>query len=219
MMTMKSIKIISFLLLATLSIKAQQQNAEPILKSLAEKHNSYDNLTADFTFHFKSLQSDQQKEWSGTIIMAGEKYKLELRNSTMYYNGETLWNHLHGPNEVNISEPPKDENADIINHPYKIFDIYNKDFKYQYIEQRTTGNQELHVIDLYPKDLDKDYSRVRLFLTSGDVQLHAAKIFAKDGSRYRIEINNLKTNQSVPDSTFVFDEKAHPDAEIIDMRF
>ncbi|MCF8336283.1 MAG: outer membrane lipoprotein carrier protein LolA [Bacteroidales bacterium] len=217
---MKYIALLTIILLSGFNISAQDKNAEKLLKTLAEKHNAYENITADFTFHYKSLQSESENTWSGSVIMEGEKYKLELRNSTIYYNGTTLWNYLQGPNEVNISEPVQNEDSDIINHPHQIFDIYKKkNFKYKFLGKESMNGQEVYVIDLYPKTLDKDYSRIRLYLTQEAIQIHSAKIFAKDGSRYTIEIKNMKTNQSVHDSTFVFNTEAHPDAEVIDMRF
>ena len=216
---MRYIALLIIIPMVAFGTYAQDRNAEKLLEALSEKHNAYENITANFTFHYKNLQTESENEWTGKIIMQGEKYKLELKNSTIYYNGKTLWNHLHDPNEVNISEPPKQEDSDIINHPHQIFDIYKKDFKYKYLGKETVNGQEVYVVDLYPEELDKDYSRIRLNLTQNDVQIHSARIFAKDGSRYQIEIENMQTNQSISDSTFVFNEEAHPDAEVIDMRF
>ena len=216
---MKYIVLLISALLAAFNTYSQDENAEKLLKTLAEKHNTYDNITADFTFYYKNLQTESENKWNGSIIMKGEKYKLELRNSTIYYNGKTLWNHLHGPNEVNISEPVQNEDSDIINHPHQIFDIYKKDFKYKYLGKETSKGQEVYVVDLYPEELDKDYSRIRLYLTLDNIRIHSAKIFAKDGSRYQIEIENMKTNQPVDDSAFAFNKEDHPDAEVIDMRF
>ena len=216
---MRYIALLTVLLLTVVNTSAQDRNAEELLKALAEKHNDYDNITADFTFYYTNLQAGNENEWSGSIIMEGKKYKLKLKNSTVFYNGKTLWNYLHGPNEVNISEPPSQENSDIINHPHQIFDIYEKDFKYKYLGKETSNGKEVYVVDLYPKELDKDYSRIRLYLSQNNIQIHSAKIFAKDGSRYRIDIENMKTNLSLNDSTFIFNKEDHPDAEVIDMRF
>ncbi|MFP4621360.1 MAG: LolA family protein [Bacteroidales bacterium] len=211
--------LILIIMFGALDSYAQNKNAEKLLKALAEKHNAYENITADFTFHYKNLQTENENKWSGKIIMEGDKYKLELRNSTIYYNGKTLWNHLHESNEVNISEAAEQEDSDIINHPHQIFDIYKKDFKYKYIDEETKDGQGVHVVDLYPKEIDKEYSRIRLYLTQEEVNIHSAMIFAKDGSRYNIDLKNMKTNQPLDDSTFVFNKQDHPDAEVIDMRF
>ncbi|MGM0530365.1 MAG: LolA family protein [Bacteroidota bacterium] len=216
---MRYIALLIIILLVAFNATAQEENAEKLLKTLAEKHNAYDNITADFSFYYKNLQTENENKWNGSIIMKGEKYKLDLRNTTIYYNGKTQWNYLHDPNEVNISEPVQNEDSDIINHPHQIFEIYKKDFKYKYVGKETSNGQEVYEIDLFPEELETDYSRIRLYLTQDNIRINAAKIFAKDGSRYRIEIENMKTNQPVDDSAFVFNKEDHPNVEVIDMRF
>jgi outer membrane lipoprotein-sorting protein len=218
----KTLSIIIILLLAGNVSKAQQgTRAEKILDQLAEKNKSYETIEADFNVKYKNLQGGQTvTHEGGRIVMKGDKYKLKLNKSTIYFDGKTQWNYLREANEVNISEPVQDkEKQDIINHPNKLFELYKKDFKYKYLEKTQENNKTYHTIDLYPKDLEKDYSRIRMLIESDDIQIHSAKIFGKDGSRYTIIIQNLKTNNEVPDSTFVFDKKAHPDVEVIDMRF
>jgi outer membrane lipoprotein-sorting protein len=209
------------LLLVNLSFAQQGKKAESILDKLAEKNKSYETIQADFNVKYKNLQGGQTTTHEGgRIVMKGDKYKLKLNKSTIYYDGKTQWNFLRDVNEVNISEPVQDKaKQDIINHPNKLFELYKSDFKYKYLEKTQKNNQAYHKIDLYPKDLDKDYSRIRLLIESGEMQIHSAKIFGKDGSRYTIIIKNMKTNKEVPDSTFVFNKKEHPDVEVIDMRF
>jgi len=212
--------LIAVLATAHIQAVAQQESpADQLLEKLAENNRAHESIRADFTFTYESLQSNEQNSWTGTITMKGKKYKLELRNSTVYYDGKTLWNHLHEAGEVNISEPVEQKAGNILNHPHQIFEIHQLDLKHQYLGEEQKENRALHAIDLFPKDLDQDYSRIRLFLEKSPVQIHSAKISAKDGSRYTIHINNLTTDQPVADSTFVFDKQAHPNTEVIDMRF
>jgi len=217
-----NMKILITLMLSVLTVQAtaqQDAQAAELLEKLASNNQSYETIQADFTFHYESLQSDQKNAWEGKIIMKGKKYRLNLRRSTIYYNGKTLWNYLHDPKEVNVSEPVEQENTDILNHPHQIFEIHQMDLKHRYLGNDTQDGRQLHKLELYPNDLGQDYSRIRLFLTQDPVQIHKARIFAKDGSRYTIEIDNLVPNQPVADSAFVFDESEHPGVQVIDMRF
>ncbi|MGM0497853.1 MAG: LolA family protein [Bacteroidota bacterium] len=218
----KTIGIITAsLLLAISSIAQQGEKAGKILDELAEKNKSYETIQADFDVKYKNLQGgDETTHSGGRIAMKGDKYKLKLNKSTIYYDGETQWNHLRDVNEVNISEPTQDkEEQDFINHPNKLFELYEKDFKYKYLEKTEENNKSYHKIDLYPKDLEEDYSRIRLMIEAGNIQIQSAKIFGKDGARYTIIIKNMEVNEEIPDSTFVFNKDEHPDAEVIDMRF
>ena len=203
------------------TLAQQGEKAGKILDKLARKNKSYETIQADFSVTYTNLQAkDQSNTSDGKIIMKGDKYKLKLNKSTIYYNGKTQWNHLHDVSEVNISEPVQDKSEqDIINHPNKIFELYTRDFKYKYLEKTSENNQTYDVIDLYPKNLEKDYSRIRLKINAEEPQIHSAKLFGKDGSRFTITIENMEVNKEIPDSTFVFKEEEHPDVEVIDMRF
>jgi len=215
-------KILITLILSVLTVHAtaqQDAQAAELLEKLAKNNQAYETIQADFTFHYESLQSEQQNSWKGKIIMKGKKYRLNLRRSTIYYNGKTLWNYLHDAKEVNVSEPVEQENTDLLNHPHQIFEIHQMDLKHRYLGNDIQEGQQLHKLDLHPKDLDQDYSRIRLTLSDNPVQINKARIFAKDGSRYTIEVENLVTNQPVADSTFVFDKREHPGVQVIDMRF
>jgi len=218
----KTLSIIAFSLLLAISSFAQQGiEAEKILDKLAQKNKSYETIQADFDVKYKNLQGGDETTYTGgRIVMKGDKYKLKLNKSTIYYDGKTQWNHLRDVDEVNISEPVQDkEKQDIINHPNKLFELYKKDFKYKYIDKTETNNQVYHKIDLFPKNLEKDYSRIRLMIEAKNFQIHSAKIFGKDGSRYTIIIKNMEVSEEIADSTFVFNKDEHPDAEVIDMRF
>ncbi|MFO8233943.1 MAG: outer membrane lipoprotein carrier protein LolA [Bacteroidales bacterium] len=210
------------LFLPSLLFAQEDEKAEEILDRMAEKNKSYETITAEFTIEFSNLQSeDYNRSKEGTIIIKGDKYKLDLNNSIVYYDGETMWNYLEKPNEVNISEASSEsgEQQDILNHPNKIFELYKQDFKYKFIGNTTVNGRQVYEIDLFPRNLDEDYSRIRVKVLQENDIIYAAKVFGKDGARYNFTIDHMTTNESVPDSTFVFDESDYPDVEVIDMRF
>ncbi len=216
------IKLIAIcLLISSIAAGQQDKKAEKVLDKIAEKNQSGKATMAEFTLEYKNLQSESNSTTSrGKIIMKDDKYKLDIRNSVVYYDGKTMWNHLTNVNEVNISEPvTKPEEQDILNHPNQIFTIYKKDFKYKFLRTEKLNNKEIIEIDLYPKDLEKDYSRIKLKVDQETYKIYSAKVFGKDGSRITLKVDKILYDQQVGDSVFVFDKSKHPDAEIIDMRF
>jgi outer membrane lipoprotein-sorting protein len=216
------IKLIAiFLLISSAAAGQQDEKAEKVLDKIAEKNQSGKATIAEFTLEYKNLQSkDNSTTSKGKIIMKDEKYKLDIRNSVVYYNGKTMWNHLTDVNEVNISEPvTKPGEQDILNHPNQIFTIYKKDFKYKFMGTETDEKNEIIEIDLYPKNLEKDYSRIKLKVNQDSYKIHSAKVYGKDGSRITLKVDTIQYGQQVSDSVFAFDKSKHPDAEIIDMRF
>lgn len=218
-MKIKYLFLVSFILPSILFAQ-QDEKAEEILDRMAEKNKSHETIVAEFKIKISNLQSeDYNQERKGTIIIKGDKYKLDLNNSIVFYDGETMWNYLKEANEVNISESSGSGEQDILNHPNKIFELYKQDLKYKFIGNTTIDGKQAYEIDLYPRDLEEDYSRIRLTVLHSDDNIYSAKLYGKDGARYKFIIEQMNVNEQIEDSVFIFDESDYPDVEVIDMRF
>ena len=183
-----------------------------------QKTKSYKNIEAGFKVDYIDLKDKIKNSSEGTITMQGEKYRLNFMDTEVFFDGKTLWSYIKDANEVNISEPENDD-SDILNNPQKLFTIYEKDFKYQLISRNTEGGTSNAIVDLYPFELEKDYSRIRLQINTSTFQLKSATIFGKDGSSYSVSIFNFNTNIQVETNYFTFIEANYPGVEIIDMRW
>ncbi|OFX46657.1 MAG: hypothetical protein A2X13_00510 [Bacteroidetes bacterium GWC2_33_15] len=210
--------IISFTLVAFTIYAQQDPEAKKILDKLSQKTKSYKNIEAGFKVDYIDLKDKIKNSSEGTITMQGEKYRLNFMDTEVFFDGKTLWSYIKDANEVNISEPENDD-SDILNNPQKLFTIYEKDFKYQLISRNTEGGTSNAIVDLYPFELEKDYSRIRLQINTSTFQLKSATIFGKDGSSYSVSIFNFNTNIQVETNYFTFIEANYPGVEIIDMRW
>jgi outer membrane lipoprotein-sorting protein len=207
-----------FLLGNILSFAQKDPEAKVILDKLSEKTKSHIVIKADFEIIFKSTKDDIENTSKGTITMKGEMYRLKFMGGETYCDGKTLWNYLQEANEVNISEPEED-NEDLFSNPKLLFTLYENDYKYQLIEKMNVGNKEHALIDLYPNNIDEDYSRIRLQINTSDNNLLSATIFGKDGSNFTLNISNYINKLELEDSYFVFNEKEHKGVEVIDLRW
>lgn len=215
---MKKLIITSIIILGFSFAQAQQDpEAKKVLDKLSEKTKSHRVISTDFKVTFKSVKDNIENSSEGTLVIKGDKYRLNFMNTEAFYDGKTLWNYLPEVNEVNITEPEPDD-EDIFNNPRRLFTIYEDDYKYQLIGTLSENGSEYAVVDLYPIDIDQDYSRIRLQINTDDYHLSSATVFGKDGSNYTIVINNYKTNGKFEDSYFIFDKNKYPDVEIVDMR-
>lgn len=214
-------KLITFIFLlgiASFSFAQKDPEAEKILKKLSEEIKSRSTIQANFTIDFKNIKENIQNNSDGTIIMKGDKYHLDFMGTVSFFDGKTLWNYVKEVNEVNITEP--EPNADdIFSNPRQLFMIYEKGFKYQLINNFTKDKINGSLIDLYPEDINEDYSRIRLEINTDEYNITSATIFGKDGSHYTISLYDYKINKTVPDSQFTFNEKDYKNVEVIDMRF
>ncbi len=196
----------------------QDPKAKDILDKLSEKTKSYKNIQIDFKVEYISLKDNFKNSSQGTITLQNEKYKLNFMGIESFFDGKTLYSYITESNEVNISEPETDD-TDILSNPKQIFTLYEKEYKYQLISESSENGSSFAIIDLYPIDLEKDYSRIRLQINTNLYQLKSATIFGKDGSNYSLAVSAFKTNLSVDDKLFIFDETNYPNVEKIDLRW
>jgi outer membrane lipoprotein-sorting protein len=214
----KKLFSVLLILIATGLFAQQDPEAKKILDKLSAKTKSFKNIQIDFKVDYINLKDDFKNSSQGTITLQNDKYRLDFMGVESYYDGKTLYSYLVESNEVNISEPDPNDN-DILSNPKQVFTLYEKDYKYQLISQSEEGGSSYAIIDLYPFDLEKDYSRIRLQINTNLYQLKSSTIFGKDGSSYSLIVSSFKTNLSINDTYFVFDETKYPGVEKIDLRW
>ncbi len=214
-------KLISIFTLAFLVIQSeaqQDERARIILDNLSKKTRSYNSIRAEFTIGLENRKDNITEEFSGSILMKGEKYRLSAMGSETFFDGKTIWTYLEEISEVYISDPLENENS-ILSNPSKLFTIYQDDFKFRFIAEVNHDGKKLAEIDLYPKDLSQQFSRIKLFINLELLKIDSAVLFTKDGNTYVLNIKSFESNVAVSDSDFVFNPAYRQGIEIIDMRF
>ncbi len=215
---MKLITIILFasIVLISFNTTAQDQKAKEILDKASAKAKSFKTIYAEFNFTLENQQEDVTETYSGKLWAKGEKYKLELMGTITYFDGTTIWTYMKDAEEVNISEPdPEDDNA---LNPAKLWTMHEKGFKYYYKKEKFEANRPLQYVDLIPKSLECDYSRITLKIDKTKNMIYAMKRYGKDGNIYTIVILKYKTNEAYSDAMFKFDKTKHPNVEVNDLR-
>jgi len=215
---MKRIYFVTVLILSFVVVSAQQdEKSKNILDQVSKKTNSFQSIQADFSFTMKNTEMDINEKNDGTIILKGQKYCIDLPGAgyKIFSNGKTIWNYMNNGNQVTISNI--DEEGGDLMDPASLFNIYEKGFKSKFVKDETVGGKVVHVIELFPDNDEMDVSKVSVSIDKGTMMIQSAVLYA-DGNQYGIEVKNLVTNKSFPDSNFVFDASKYPDIEVIDLR-
>lgn len=194
---------------------ANRQKAKEILDKVSAKVKAFETVTAAFTFKLENLQEEISDKHKGLLKLKGDKYYLELMGAKTYCDAKTKWTHLLELDEVNVTDPKNEEES---LNPAEIFTMYETGFKYTLIREKFENNRALYIIDLYPEDLNKQYSRIRFKIDKTKNEIYSVEYKGKDGNNYIITIHELIPNKPMPDNTFVFDEKACPACDVVDMR-
>lgn len=216
----KNITLLSISLFFAASIISAQSpeviKAKQILDKVSEVTKSYNSIKADFTFTLDNEQADITDSYDGSILISGNKYKADVMSAESYFDGETLWTYLTEVGEVNISTP--DPNDEMTLSPSNIFSIHETGFRYIYAGEEMANGKEIQIVDLFPEDRNKPFSRIKLYVNKANNHIAKIEQIGKDGNNYIIEIKEMETNVPVEPSFFIFKPEEHPDVDVIDLR-
>ena len=203
------------LVLVKVTFAQYDPKALEILEAMGEKYKSIPVYEANFAYALTNDVENIKEEFKGKLTVKGDKFRISLPEQEVINNGVTVWTYLPEVKEVNIDN--YDKNSGDIN-PLKIYEIYQKDFKYLYIQDKTEGGVMCEEIDLVPEKKDAQYFKIKLLIKKKDKVIQSLTMFDKGGNRYKYTITKFIANAAVPDTFFTFDAKKFPGVEVIDLR-
>jgi outer membrane lipoprotein carrier protein len=211
----KTFLAVILLVLVKVTFAQYDPKALEILEAMGEKYKSMPTYEANFSYALTNDVENIKEEFKGKLTVKGDKFRISLPEQEVINNGVTVWTYLPEVKEVNIDN--YDKNSGDIN-PLKIYEIYQKDFKYLYIQDKTEAGVMCDEIDLVPEKNDAQYFKIKLLIKKKDKVIQSLTMFDKGGNRYKYTITKFVPNANVPDSFFTFDAKKHPGVEVIDLR-
>jgi len=148
---------------------------------------------------------------TGGIVIQGNKYVNKIGGTMIWFNGKTMWTLVEENEEVNVSEPDKDELS--TNNPYYFIQTYKQDFNPSLV----SNANNIYTVKLTPKKHNEDLQYVILTLAKGNYQPKSIQlVMAK--SRMSIVLNTFKVDKKYKSSSFNFNSKSYPGYEVVDLR-
>lgn len=211
----KTFLAVIFLVLVKVTFAQYDPKALEILEAMGEKYKSIPTYEAQFAWSLTNDVENVKEEFKGKLTVSGDKYRISLPEQEVINNGVTVWTYLPEVKEVNIDN--YDKNSGDIN-PLKIYEIYQKDFKYLYIQEKSEGGVMCEEVDLVPEKKDAQYFKIKLLIKKKDKVIQSLTMFDKGGNRYKYTITKFVPNAAVAETYFTFDAKKYPGVEVIDLR-
>jgi chaperone LolA len=221
---MKRIITLSALAFTTLLATAQagknpvgsDPEAKKILDAVSSRFKTFASPQATFTYQVENAQGKALSTKKGTVVMKGNKFKVNLDGMEIFSDGKTVWNYDKSANEVTVNNLNEGGSG---MSPQKIFtNFYDKDFLYKLNGTKTVGGKAVHEIELTPTDKTRPYHKVYVLVDKSGNTITTARFLEKSGSRYSYTINSLKPSAVVPDADFVFNKGKYPGVEVVDLR-
>lgn len=194
------------------------QKAKDILDRMSEKYQNIPVYKTNFIYRLTNKVENVDEQFSGEIMVKGEKYVLMMSDQEIYNDGETIWTYIKEANEVNVDYYMPNE-GDL--SPNNIYSAYKKGYRFRWIENKKVGSRSLDVVELQPenpKDPDKVFHRIVLNIDQTDYTIHSWEMFDRAGNVFSYTISGFNPNFKAEDSFFVFNASKYPNAEIVDLR-
>jgi outer membrane lipoprotein-sorting protein len=207
--------VLSISLFSNFYVKAQiDKNPNTLLDAVSAKTKSYSTLKIDFVYKMENKEKKINETKAGSLIMKGDKYKLEISGRLIFCDGKSVTTYLKTENEATISDNQSDDDA--VN-PTKILNNYSKNFKPKYIKDATEGGKAVAIIDMTPIKA-KSFYKIRLTIDKANKQIANSIVYDKNNSTFTYTVNKYTPNPPVDDSKFVFKKADFPGVNVEDLR-
>jgi outer membrane lipoprotein-sorting protein len=211
------------MLYLTAGIQAQENQitqdpaAGQVLERVAQKTQSMKSIQADFELVIEDRKEKTKMTSAGKLLARQNKYRISSQESTVLFDGTTMWTYLSGPNEVTITQP-ETRSGDFMSNPASFFTFYKRDFKYRYVRETVINGTRCHEIDLFPNNLNQPYSRIKVFVGIPSDLPEIISSIGKDGVDFTVYLKNIVLDRNVSEESFKFDATQYKKVEIVDMR-
>ena len=156
------------------------------------------------------MTSGQYGSASGTIHIKGNKFHARTDNGVLvWFNGKTQWSYMKSTQEVNVSTPTQAQQMSM--NPYTFINIYKTGYT---STLKTSGNS--YVVHLVARN--KQRTVQEMYITINRKTYVPSEIKMRQGKSWmNISVSGFQAKNQ-PNSTFVFNSKDFPQAEIIYLR-
>lgn len=208
--------IVFFLLLLCQNAVAQSDpKAKTVLDNALKVYKTYPSVSAKFSQTIEVPNSKATVK-TGQVFVKGDMYKVVLSDQSIFCDKKTVWTYMKDLNEVQINdyEPSADEIT-----PTNIYSIYQTDFYYMLGGIENVSDVPCQVVDLTPKNKDKPFFKVRIWIDKKSQLVKQFKVFDRNGTRYTYTVTSINTNAGLQDTFFKFNAKDFPGVHVEDLRF
>lgn len=197
---MEKIRITCLMLLIALA--SYGQSAKQVLDKTAGIISNKSGVTASF-----NISSQQYGKTSGTISIKGRKFYADTKEAKVWFDGKTQWTYVKQNDEVNVNTPTAADLQAI--NPYNFIYMYKQGYT-----ATITKNGQNFVVTLKAKGK----SIQEMVITISQKSYVPSQIRMLQNKQWTtIHVNGFKQT-NLAESTFRFNPKQYPNAEIIDLR-
>lgn len=207
--------LVFILTISCLTLFAQKDDkAATLLEEVSTKTKTYKSIKADFTYTMDNKSARIHESKTGTLLVSGEKYKINVAGQEVFCDGKTVWTYIGESNEVQIND--MDTRKDAIT-PTNILTSYNTNYQSRIIQDSDASDPSLEAVELIPFT-PGNYEKVIVIIDKKLKQIKSFKIFDKSGNVFTYKVTRFQPDVPVKSTDFTFNESDYDNVEVIDMR-
>jgi outer membrane lipoprotein-sorting protein len=203
----------------TLAIGASlsAQDASSLLNALSEKAKGYGSVQATYQSTLIDKVNDFEMVQSGSILIDGDRYRLDLGDYLVISDGTTIWTYEKAINDCYI-----DDVADVAEEgmdPSELFTIWEDDFTHESRGTATANGLTCQVVYLFPQaGTDKPFHTIVLYIDAEALEMVRAEVKGREGTDVIYDVLEFNPGGALPSDSFEFSNDHFPGVNLIDNR-
>ena len=197
----------------TIGDQATAQDADDVFDRLKDKYDSIESLRAEFSQTMSSSYMDEEATSRGTLVVQGERYRVETEGQTLVTDGDVTWVYMPSQNQVLINDYNEDEQTFSISE--FLFD-YEENYDASEVALTQLGGKRHFVLTLTPKKDDAFFTEATLSVRESDNVITRLQVVDVNGTTMIFNLENIQLNPSLQENTFSFTPPKG--TEVIDLR-
>lgn len=177
-----------------------------ILSALSRNIKSAPSIRMEFDIYVSSSNDS----YSGTVLAAGNSYKLVNPQFELYCDGESKWMVNHTDREITVFQHDASQ-TDIVENPLGFFTSIGNSYNFaerswkEFIRNvnPVINGKEVWMVNLKPKNSRAPYKTIKLGIDTNNNQPVIVVYTSRDNSVFTIVVKKfVRLEQPLPQSTF-----------------
>lgn len=191
-------------------VRAQEA---PSLASLQQQYDSLEALRASFVQVTSSEFASDSTRIEGTVLLSGERYRVESPSQTVVTDGQTTW--IYSPVDSQVVVNDAAAEASTLT-PETFLSAATQHYRVD--STRTAGREGTphHVLDLQSTAPSTRFREATLWVRQSDRVVTRLQATDRNGSTLDLRLHDIVVNPPVGANAFTFSSPA--EVEVIDLR-
>ncbi|WP_341221342.1 outer membrane lipoprotein carrier protein LolA [Polaribacter atrinae] len=207
---MKKITILFLsLFLTTITFSQNAEKAKSLLDEVSTTMGAYKNMSISFSQTLSNedagIMEGDEPPIRGKITLSGEKYNLNYLGNQFIFDGKKLYVINNDEKEITVTDGDMSGDDGFI-YPSKLLTFYKEGYNFEMGDLKNLKGRNIQLVTLSPIDSASDIVKVELAIDAKTKHIYKLIQTGSNGSKTTFTITEFKSNQTLPNNHFSFDE-------------